>query len=118
MIVSKSLGVELVTLADDIEVRMVVTASTFPTVAWFVFLSFILILFRSSIFFKELKCIGFLRNILATTGSGSAANQVIMGAHLDSVDNGPGINDNGSGVAALLTIATTYFDWMVVNKNK
>ncbi|MDQ4035036.1 MAG: M20/M25/M40 family metallo-hydrolase [Chloroflexota bacterium] len=30
---------------------------------------------------------------------------VILGAHLDSVAAGPGINDNGSGVAALLAIA-------------
>ena len=28
-----------------------------------------------------------------------------MGAHLDSVAEGPGINDNGSGTAALLRIA-------------
>ena len=30
----------------------------------------------------------------------------MAGAHLDSVPEGPGINDNGSGVAALLEIAT------------
>src|SRR4051794_23973106 len=30
----------------------------------------------------------------------------MAGAHLDSVPDGPGINDNGSGVAALLEIAT------------
>ena len=37
---------------------------------------------------------------------GSRDGQVIMlGAHLDSVLDGPGINDNGSGVAALLEIA-------------
>jgi Zn-dependent M28 family amino/carboxypeptidase len=37
---------------------------------------------------------------------GSRHGQVIMlGAHLDSVIDGPGINDNGSGVAALLEIA-------------
>lgn len=30
----------------------------------------------------------------------------MAGAHLDSVRKGPGINDNGSGVAALLEIAT------------
>jgi Zn-dependent M28 family amino/carboxypeptidase len=31
---------------------------------------------------------------------------VLVGAHLDSVRDGPGINDNGSGVAAVLTAAT------------
>jgi aminopeptidase S len=30
----------------------------------------------------------------------------MIGAHLDSVENGPGIVDNGSGVASLLEIAT------------
>ena len=32
-------------------------------------------------------------------------NVVMAGAHLDSVQEGPGINDNGSGSAALLTVA-------------
>ncbi len=43
-------------------------------------------------------------NILADTG-GSAENTVVVGGHLDSVPEGPGINDNGSGVAAILEIA-------------
>ena len=43
-------------------------------------------------------------NILADTG-GSAAHTVVVGAHLDSVKEGPGINDNGSGVAAVLETA-------------
>ena len=38
--------------------------------------------------------------------TGSQPDKVIMlGAHLDSVIDGPGINDNGSGVAGLLEIA-------------
>lgn len=38
--------------------------------------------------------------------AGKTNNQVVVvGAHLDSVPNGPGINDNGSGSATLLTIA-------------
>lgn len=36
---------------------------------------------------------------------GSASGVVMVGAHLDSVRAGPGINDNGSGVAALLVLA-------------
>ena len=43
-------------------------------------------------------------NILAETG-GSAENTVVVGGHLDSVEDGPGINDNGSGVAAILETA-------------
>lgn len=37
---------------------------------------------------------------------GRAGGPVVMaGAHLDSADSGPGINDNGSGAAALLEVA-------------
>jgi aminopeptidase S len=36
---------------------------------------------------------------------GAGGEVVMLGAHLDSVAAGPGINDNGSGVAALLVIA-------------
>ncbi|XAS65678.1 M20/M25/M40 family metallo-hydrolase [Micrococcaceae bacterium Sec5.8] len=43
-------------------------------------------------------------NIIADTG-GSAEHTVVVGGHLDSVREGPGINDNGSGVAAILEIA-------------
>ena len=43
-------------------------------------------------------------NILADT-AGSAENTVVVGGHLDSVREGPGINDNASGVAAMLEIA-------------
>jgi len=45
------------------------------------------------------------RNVIAQTKTGSAANVVMVGAHLDSVPAGPGINDNGSGVAAVLETA-------------
>jgi aminopeptidase S len=37
--------------------------------------------------------------------TGAEPAVVMLGAHLDSVEAGPGINDNGSGVAALLVIA-------------
>lgn len=43
-------------------------------------------------------------NILAETG-GTAAGTVVVGGHLDSVRKGPGINDNASGVAAILETA-------------
>ncbi|MBV9515836.1 MAG: M20/M25/M40 family metallo-hydrolase [Mycobacteriaceae bacterium] len=45
------------------------------------------------------------RNVIAQTKTGSAQNVVMVGAHLDSVAAGPGINDNGSGVAAVLETA-------------
>ena len=43
-------------------------------------------------------------NILADT-EGSAENTIVVGGHLDSVADGPGINDNASGVAAVLETA-------------
>ncbi len=46
------------------------------------------------------------RNVIAQTRTGDVRRVVMLGAHLDSVRKGPGINDNGSGVAALLEIAT------------
>ncbi|WP_163747008.1 M28 family metallopeptidase [Mycolicibacterium helvum] len=45
------------------------------------------------------------RNVIAQTKTGSASDVVMVGAHLDSVPEGPGINDNGSGVAAVLETA-------------
>jgi Zn-dependent M28 family amino/carboxypeptidase len=44
-------------------------------------------------------------NVLAQTWRGNRKNVVMAGAHLDSVPEGPGINDNGSGSSALLEVA-------------
>jgi len=44
-------------------------------------------------------------NLLATTKTGRVDRQVVVGAHLDSVPEGPGINDNGSGSSTNLDIA-------------
>ncbi len=44
-------------------------------------------------------------NVIAETGSGDSGNVVMAGAHLDSVNQGPGIQDNGSGSAAILEVA-------------
>jgi Zn-dependent M28 family amino/carboxypeptidase len=45
-------------------------------------------------------------NVIADTAAGGFGPQVVMaGGHLDSVPAGPGINDNGSGTAALLETA-------------
>jgi Zn-dependent M28 family amino/carboxypeptidase len=45
------------------------------------------------------------RNVVAQTKTGDTKNIVLLGAHLDSVRSSPGINDNGSGVAAVLETA-------------
>jgi Zn-dependent M28 family amino/carboxypeptidase len=44
-------------------------------------------------------------NVLAELPGKNQDNVVMSGAHLDSVNAGPGINDNGSGSAALIEIA-------------
>ncbi|GAA1773593.1 M28 family peptidase [Kocuria aegyptia] len=44
-------------------------------------------------------------NVLVETGTGNPERTVMVGAHLDSVPEGAGINDNGSGSAAILAIA-------------
>ncbi|WP_432560058.1 M28 family metallopeptidase [Granulicoccus sp. GXG6511] len=44
-------------------------------------------------------------NILAETKSGRADNVVMLGAHLDGAEEGPGINDNATGSAAILETA-------------
>ena len=52
-------------------------------------------------------------NLIAETRTGRADNVVMLGAHLDSVTDGPGINDNGSGSATILETAIQLAD---VNK--
>lgn len=47
-------------------------------------------------------------NVIAETTTGNPDNVVMIGAHLDSVDAGPGINDNGSGSAAILEVALKF----------
>lgn len=44
-------------------------------------------------------------NVFAETTSGDPNNVVMVGAHLDGVNVGPGIQDNGSGSAAILETA-------------
>jgi Zn-dependent M28 family amino/carboxypeptidase len=44
-------------------------------------------------------------NVIAESVDGDSNNVVMAGAHLDSVQRGPGINDNGSGSAAILETA-------------
>ena len=44
-------------------------------------------------------------NVLAESRWGDKGDVVMAGAHLDSVPEGPGINDNGTGSAAILEVA-------------
>jgi Zn-dependent M28 family amino/carboxypeptidase len=44
-------------------------------------------------------------NVIADYPGGRTDRTVVVGAHLDSVLEGPGINDNGSGAAGILEIA-------------
>ena len=47
----------------------------------------------------------FTENIIADLPGVNPDNVVMAGAHLDSVQEGPGIQDNGSGSAAILAVA-------------
>ncbi|HEX7222407.1 MAG TPA: M28 family peptidase, partial [Candidatus Limnocylindrales bacterium] len=55
-------------------------------------------------------------NVIAESKTGDPTNVVMGGAHLDSVPAGPGINDNGSGSAALLETAIQLQKVKPVNK--
>lgn len=44
-------------------------------------------------------------NLIAKSKKGDPTKQVVVGAHLDSVAEGPGINDNGTGSASILEVA-------------
>ena len=48
------------------------------------------------------------RNVIAETPGGDPNRVVVVGAHLDSVSRGPGINDNGSGTATILEVAEVF----------
>ncbi len=56
-------------------------------------------------------------NVIANSPKGKNANEVVVvGAHLDSVTAGPGINDNGSGSATILEIAEQLAELNYTNK--
>ncbi|KAK2758816.1 Leucyl aminopeptidase yscIV [Arachnomyces sp. PD_36] len=54
-------------------------------------------------------------NIIATTKGGDQDNIVALGGHSDSVDAGPGINDDGSGIISNLVIAKALTQFSVKN---
>jgi Zn-dependent M28 family amino/carboxypeptidase len=47
------------------------------------------------------------QNVIAESKGGDPNNVIMAGAHLDSVPEGPGINDNGSGSSGLIEVAET-----------
>ena len=47
-------------------------------------------------------------NLIADWPGGDAEHVVMTGAHLDSIGSGPGINDNGTGSAAILEAALAW----------
>jgi Zn-dependent M28 family amino/carboxypeptidase len=57
-------------------------------------------------------------NILADSPTGSADRVVVVGAHLDSVVPGPGINDNGSGVSTILEVAEEMAELGIRNRQQ
>ena len=59
-----------------------------------------------------------IQNIIAESAQGDSNRVVAVGAHLDSVASGPGINDNGSGSATILEIAELYASLSITPKNK
>jgi Zn-dependent M28 family amino/carboxypeptidase len=62
------------------------------------------------------KTIRYAFNLVAETKSGNEDNVILVGAHLDSVPEGPGINDNASGAAALIEVAKLISQMNVKNK--
>ena len=58
------------------------------------------------------------RNVMAETPTGDPNRVIVVGAHLDSVPAGPGINDNGSGSATILEIAKVYAEQGREPRNK
>ncbi len=57
-------------------------------------------------------------NVIADSPEGRDDRVVVVGAHLDSVSEGPGIQDNGSGSAANLEVALQMADLGITPRNK
>jgi hypothetical protein len=57
-------------------------------------------------------------NVLADSPTGNPERVVVVGAHLDSVTDGPGINDNGSGASTILEIAEEMAELGIRNRQQ
>ncbi|EXJ60451.1 aminopeptidase [Cladophialophora yegresii CBS 114405] len=54
-------------------------------------------------------------NVIAETKGGDHDNVIALGAHTDSVEAGPGINDNGSGTIGILNVALALTRFTITN---
>jgi Zn-dependent M28 family amino/carboxypeptidase len=89
------------TLGDDFTLDLPVTSVTQDVGAQFAATPGLVLRVRTDTF----RGIATSSNVLAETTSGDRSNVIMVGAHLDSVNQGPGIQDNGSGSAAVLETA-------------
>jgi Zn-dependent M28 family amino/carboxypeptidase len=58
------------------------------------------------------------QNVIAETVGGRGDRVAVIGAHLDSVPAGPGINDDGTGVATVLEVAKQLARLNITPRNK
>lgn len=56
------------------------------------------------------------QNVFVETADGDPSNVIMLGAHLDSVQAGPGINDDGSGTSLVLEIFKALTKYRFKNK--
>jgi Zn-dependent M28 family amino/carboxypeptidase len=73
---------------------------------------------RARVKTEVLEQLGQSNNVIAETPTGDPNRVVVVGAHLDSVPAGPGINDNGSGSGALLEMAEVFMAQGRAARNK
>jgi Zn-dependent M28 family amino/carboxypeptidase len=57
-------------------------------------------------------------NVIAETPGGRADRAVVVGGHLDSVYEGPGVNDDGTGVSTMLETAEQMHELGIEPRNK
>jgi len=67
---------------------------------------------------EVLETLATSRNVIAESRGGDPNRTVVVGAHLDSVPEGPGINDNGSGSGGILDIAEQIAKLHIRPRNK
>ncbi|POS79188.1 hypothetical protein DHEL01_v202411 [Diaporthe helianthi] len=64
----------------------------------------------------EITDIKMTQNVFAETAGGDSENVIVLGAHLDSVLSGAGINDNASGSSLLLELVTGLTKYTTKNR--
>ena len=71
---------------------------------------------RMRVFANVSRLLSQNENVIAESRTGDPRNVVMAGAHLDSVHEGPGINDNGSGSSSLIEVAEQMAKLKLPNK--